>query len=423
MAYVERILERIGRDAVRAGRPGRRRRTERRTASRVRTAARHARHVRRGRPGDPRRRRARGCSATRIRASDAPSAGSSTRRTGSSCTPTSGCCPAGRPRAARGTSTRRTAGVRATPLAMTYDMNRLQSLPGPGPVLRVGQSRRAAGPGADRRRAADAAPAATRSRRSTRRPPWRTLQGWRRTWYAGAHLGYGFHEDGCRSGFAAAAERIADARRRPRSGRHEVAPARGRRPPSPCPAVRLRAASTACSTSRSTSTSWTTSIGRSRLIRRNRRGVLEFRDARPPRSRRPTDLRAAFLDHLRAEGEDPTRLADHAGRQPARRSATSSTRPASTSAATPTASCGSSSSRSTTPTASGTSTRSDRATGRRRLRRLDGQGVLRLAVHRDARRLRGPRPRRAVAPADHDQPAPARGPRCCTPASTSPGGP
>ena len=69
------------------------------------------------------------------------------------------------------------------------------------------------------------------------------------------------------------------------------------------------------------------------------------------------------------------------------------------------------SSRSTTPTASGTCTPFEAHDRRHReLRRLDGQGVLRVAVHRDDRPLHGPRPRRGSAAADHDQRGPGRRP-------------
>ena len=79
------------------------------------------------------------------------------------------------------------------PIGVTYHVNRLQSLPGPTPFSVTLN---------------EPAPARGRARRDGVRPPdprrgrdprpegARRLSGQRGTFYAGAHLRYGFHEDG-----------------------------------------------------------------------------------------------------------------------------------------------------------------------------------------------------------------------------------
>ncbi|MBS0559295.1 MAG: FAD-dependent oxidoreductase [Proteobacteria bacterium] len=89
------------------------------------------------------------------------------------------------------------------PLCATYWMNRLQSLPGPDPVLVTLNAPRAPRAGTVIHRESYAHPQFDAAAMRAQRDLW-SLQGVARTWYCGAWFGAGFHEDGLQAGLAVA---------------------------------------------------------------------------------------------------------------------------------------------------------------------------------------------------------------------------
>jgi len=99
-------------------------------------------------------------------------------------------------------------GGSAAPPCVSYWMNRLQNLPGPDLFVTLNPRREPDRILAER---AFEHPIFDSLSLRAQRDIW-ALQGSRRTWYCGAHLGNGFHEDGLQAGLAVA-ERLGGVRR------------------------------------------------------------------------------------------------------------------------------------------------------------------------------------------------------------------
>ncbi len=88
-------------------------------------------------------------------------------------------------------------------LCVTYWMNRLQRIPGAGPVFVTLNPVRPPAPGTVLHRARFDHPLFDAAALRAQRELW-ALQGQRRTWFCGAWFGAGFHEDGVQAGLAVA---------------------------------------------------------------------------------------------------------------------------------------------------------------------------------------------------------------------------